>query len=133
MQRQLGDAAHATGSIYQVFRELHGHRHGPSSCTPRFTTLPALHDGTDCRAILQGPPPAPSNPAPSRFDTAPPPHAPPAAEYSYYYEANKDRLPRVPDLSDESGGLSNRTYFNFVRCGSAGAAVSLPAGSLSCT
>ncbi|GBF88207.1 hypothetical protein Rsub_00919 [Raphidocelis subcapitata] len=35
-------------------------------------------------------------------------------EYSYYYEANQDELPRVPDLSDESGGLSNRSYFNFV-------------------
>lgn len=35
-------------------------------------------------------------------------------EYEYYYESNKERLPRVPDLSDESGGLSNRTYFNFL-------------------
>jgi hypothetical protein len=41
-------------------------------------------------------------------------------EYSYYYNANKDRLPRVPDLSDSSGGLSNRTYFNFVRWGGGG-------------
>lgn len=35
-------------------------------------------------------------------------------EYPYYYENNKESLPRVPDLSDESGGLSNPTYFNFV-------------------
>lgn len=35
-------------------------------------------------------------------------------EYQYYYQANKDRLPRVPDLSDQSGGLSNPVYFNFV-------------------
>ncbi|KAG1667070.1 hypothetical protein FOA52_000433, partial [Chlamydomonas sp. UWO 241] len=34
-------------------------------------------------------------------------------EYRYYYEANTDKLPRVPDLSDMSGGMSNRTYFNF--------------------
>ena len=32
----------------------------------------------------------------------------------YYYEANKDRLDRVPDLSDSSGGLSNPVYFNFI-------------------
>ena len=36
-------------------------------------------------------------------------------EYRYYYEANKDKLPAVPDLSDLSGGLSNRAYFNFVK------------------
>lgn len=30
--------------------------------------------------------------------------------------ANKDRLPAIPDLSDNSGGLSNPAYFNFVRC-----------------
>jgi hypothetical protein len=35
-------------------------------------------------------------------------------EYKYYFEANKDRLDRVPDLTDMSGGLSNPTYFNFV-------------------
>eukprot|EP00955_Chlamydomonas_euryale_P012820 138311-Chlamydomonas_euryale.AAC.2 len=34
-------------------------------------------------------------------------------EYPYYYDANKDRLPRIPDLSDLSGGMSNTTYFNF--------------------
>lgn len=35
-------------------------------------------------------------------------------EYKYYFEANKDRLDRIPDLSDMSGGLSNPAYFNFV-------------------
>lgn len=35
-------------------------------------------------------------------------------EYKYYFEANKDRLDRIPDLSDMSGGLSNPVYFNFV-------------------
>lgn len=35
-------------------------------------------------------------------------------EYPYYYQANKQRLPAVPDLSDMSGGLSNPAYFNFV-------------------
>ena len=35
-------------------------------------------------------------------------------EYKYYYAANKDRLDRVPDLSDMSGGLSNPVLFNFV-------------------
>lgn len=35
-------------------------------------------------------------------------------EYRYYYAANKDRLPAIPDLGDESGGLSNPTYFNFI-------------------
>ena len=37
-----------------------------------------------------------------------------AAVFRYYFEANKDRLDRVPDLSDSSGGLSNPVYFNFV-------------------
>eukprot|EP01025_Chloroclados_australasicus_P038941 TRINITY_DN4018_c1_g1_i2.p1 TRINITY_DN4018_c1_g1~~TRINITY_DN4018_c1_g1_i2.p1 ORF type:complete len:266 (-),score=13.41 TRINITY_DN4018_c1_g1_i2:47-844(-) len=35
-------------------------------------------------------------------------------EYKYYYEMKKDQLPRIPDLSDMSGGLSNPAYFNFV-------------------
>ncbi|KXZ56651.1 hypothetical protein GPECTOR_1g587 [Gonium pectorale] len=35
-------------------------------------------------------------------------------EYRYYAEANRDKLPRVPDLADNAGGLSNPTYFNFV-------------------
>lgn len=30
--------------------------------------------------------------------------------------ANKERLPAIPDLSDNSGGLSNPVFFNFVRC-----------------
>lgn len=29
--------------------------------------------------------------------------------------ANKERLPAIPDLSDNSGGLSNPVYFSFVR------------------
>jgi hypothetical protein len=29
--------------------------------------------------------------------------------------ANKDRLAAVPDLSDNSGGLSNPVFFSFVR------------------
>ena len=35
-------------------------------------------------------------------------------EYKYYYEANKDRLDAIPELSDMSGGLSNPALFNFV-------------------
>eukprot|EP00892_Ulva_mutabilis_P005388 jgi/Ulvmu1/3220/UM015_0261.1 len=35
-------------------------------------------------------------------------------EYRYYFAANRDRLDRIPDLTDMSGGLSNPTYFNFV-------------------
>ncbi|KAI8462490.1 MAG: hypothetical protein J3K34DRAFT_448048 [Monoraphidium minutum] len=35
-------------------------------------------------------------------------------EYGYYSAANRDRLPALPDLSDSSGGLANRAYFNFV-------------------
>lgn len=35
-------------------------------------------------------------------------------EYPYYFAANRDRLARVPDLADASGGLSNPAYFNFV-------------------
>ncbi|KAG2499349.1 hypothetical protein HYH03_002924 [Edaphochlamys debaryana] len=34
-------------------------------------------------------------------------------EYRYYAEANG--LPRVPDLSDGTGGLSNPAYFNFLQ------------------
>lgn len=30
--------------------------------------------------------------------------------------ANKERLPALPDLSDQSGGLSNPVYYNFIRC-----------------
>jgi hypothetical protein len=30
--------------------------------------------------------------------------------------ANKDRLPVLPDLSDNAGGLDNRVYYNFLRC-----------------
>jgi hypothetical protein len=29
--------------------------------------------------------------------------------------ANQDRMPALPYLEDNSGGLSNSTYFNFVR------------------
>ncbi|CAG9467195.1 unnamed protein product [Pedinophyceae sp. YPF-701] len=34
-------------------------------------------------------------------------------EYGYYYEANKDKLPVVPDLADGTGGQSNPTFLNF--------------------
>eukprot|EP00775_Hariotina_reticulata_P007811 gene7811-8008_t len=37
-----------------------------------------------------------------------------AQEFKYYAAANKERMPALPDLSDNSGGLSNRLYFNFV-------------------
>ncbi|GIL72863.1 hypothetical protein Vretifemale_3159 [Volvox reticuliferus] len=36
-------------------------------------------------------------------------------EYKYYVEANLGRLPRIPDLADNTGGLSNSTYFNFIQ------------------
>ncbi|EFJ42924.1 hypothetical protein VOLCADRAFT_107019 [Volvox carteri f. nagariensis] len=35
-------------------------------------------------------------------------------EYKYYAEANRAQLPRIPDLADNTGGLSNRAYFNFI-------------------
>eukprot|EP00878_Enallax_costatus_P013844 GHUV01014479.1.p1 GENE.GHUV01014479.1~~GHUV01014479.1.p1 ORF type:complete len:339 (+),score=61.67 GHUV01014479.1:238-1254(+) len=35
-------------------------------------------------------------------------------EYKYYAAANKDRMPQLPNLADNSGGLSNRLYYNFV-------------------
>eukprot|EP00879_Flechtneria_rotunda_P028266 GHRR01030363.1.p1 GENE.GHRR01030363.1~~GHRR01030363.1.p1 ORF type:complete len:315 (+),score=152.41 GHRR01030363.1:121-1065(+) len=35
-------------------------------------------------------------------------------EYKYYLAANKERMPQLPELADNSGGLSNRLYFNFV-------------------
>lgn len=37
-----------------------------------------------------------------------------AREYPYVLEANRGRMPAVPDLTDLSGGLSNAAYFNFV-------------------
>jgi hypothetical protein len=56
---------------------------------------------------------SPSSPSPPGLPSI---HHITSREYRYYFEANADQLPRVPDLSDSSGGLSNRTYFNFVRC-----------------
>ncbi|GLC35826.1 hypothetical protein PLESTB_000498300 [Pleodorina starrii] len=35
-------------------------------------------------------------------------------EYRYYAEANRSQLPRIPDLADNTGGLSNPAYFNFI-------------------
>lgn len=32
----------------------------------------------------------------------------------YYSEANRTQLPRLPDLSDNTGGMSNPSYFNFI-------------------
>lgn len=48
-------------------------------------------------ALTLTPPPATNDPTPS----------------SLLPKANNDKLPAIPDLSDSSGGLSNRTYFNF--------------------
>ena len=34
-------------------------------------------------------------------------------EYKYYLEQHKAEMPAIPDLSDNSGGLSNPAYYNF--------------------
>ncbi|GLI68937.1 hypothetical protein VaNZ11_013366 [Volvox africanus] len=36
-------------------------------------------------------------------------------EYKYYVDANFKQLPRIPDLADNTGGLSNSAYFNFIQ------------------
>ncbi|GIL43100.1 hypothetical protein Vafri_890 [Volvox africanus] len=36
-------------------------------------------------------------------------------EYKYYVDANFKQLPRIPDLGDNTGGLSNSAYFNFIQ------------------
>ncbi|KAK9836920.1 hypothetical protein WJX74_011061 [Apatococcus lobatus] len=34
-------------------------------------------------------------------------------EYKYYLEQHKTEMPAIPDLADNSGGLSNPAYYNF--------------------
>jgi hypothetical protein len=136
LQPQL--AAALTKSVYDAVKGLQvrggsgrGSAPGASQLRAALPALQAARSAAPAGAAApagRSPPEPPSLPLTDLLPALPPPRPqamPEAAlqaeifrlrdqEYPYYYAANKDRLPAVPDLSDMSGGLSNPAFFNFL-------------------